>query len=172
MIEIKENYIDVTEEWINKENFKKGIVINRNYYIDKECNKYKVDGKNVVLDYSIKEKEVAEWLITKFGGNIYMLPRVNKPDGIMTADYLFKGECWDLKTISGSGKRVIEDVIKKKRMQSNNFILDVTNSKIDKQDLFRQLEKIYNSKTTEWVKTIIVKENDNLVVIYTNSKKD
>ena len=56
-------------------------------------------------------------------------------------------------------------------VENKNYI-DVTNSKIDKQDLFRQLEKIYNSKTTEWVKTIIVKENDNLVVIYTNSKKD
>ena len=34
----------------NKENVKKGRVINRNYYVDKVGNKYKVDGKNVVLD--------------------------------------------------------------------------------------------------------------------------
>ena len=74
MIEVEnKNYIDVTEEWINNENIRKGRVINRSYYKDKEDNKYRVDGKNVVLDYSIKEKEVAEWLITKFGGNSNVL---------------------------------------------------------------------------------------------------
>lgn len=28
-----------------------------------------------------------------------MIPRVNKPDGIKTADYLFRNEYWDLKEI-------------------------------------------------------------------------
>lgn len=27
-----------------------------------------------------------------------MLPRINEPEGIQTADYLFKGEYWDLKS--------------------------------------------------------------------------
>ncbi len=33
-----------------------------------------------------------------------MLPRVNYPEGIKTADYLFRGEYWDLKEIYGNGK--------------------------------------------------------------------
>ena len=99
-----------------------------------------------------------------------MIPRVNKPDRIMTADYLFKGEYWDLKSISGHGKRIIEDTIKKKKRQSNNFIFDITNSKIEKDSLFKQLKKVYNSKTTDWVDKIIVKENNDVIVIYKKNK--
>ena len=164
MIEVKENYIDVTEEWINNENIRKGRVINRSYYIDKEGNKYRVDGKNVVLDYSVKEKEVAEWLIEKFGGNIYMLPRVNKPDGIMTADYLYKKEYWDLKEIIGNGKRTIDTSIKKKKNQSQNFIIDVSNSKITDIEVFKQIEKIYINR--KWINKVIVKRNEKVLFIY------
>lgn len=131
-----------------------------------------IEIKEVVLDYSDKEKEVAEWLENTFGGETYMLPKVNKPDGIMTADYLFKNEYWDLKTIKGKGKRVIEDAIKKKERQSQNFIFDVTNSKIEERDLLNQLSKIYNSKTTEWVDKVIAKKDDNVIAIYKRNKKD
>jgi len=165
MIEVEnKNYIDVTEEWINNENIRKGRVINRSYYKDKEDNKYRVDGKNVVLDYSIKEKEVAEWLIEKFGGNIYMLPRVNKPDGIMTADYLYKKEYWDLKEIIGNGKRTIDTSIKKKKNQSQNFIIDVSNSKITDIEVFKQIEKIYINR--KWINKVIVKRNEKVLFIY------
>ena len=164
MIEVKENYIDVTEEWINNENIRKGRVINRSYYIDKEGNKYRVDGKNVVLDYSVKEKEVAEWLITKLGGDVYMLPRVNKPDGIMTADYLYKKEYWDLKEIIGNGKRTIDTSIKKKKNQSQNFIIDVSNSKITDIEVFKQIEKIYINR--KWINKVIVKRNEKVLFIY------
>ena len=127
--------------------------------------KYKVDGKNVVLDYSKKEKDIAIWLEKTVGGKIYMLPRINKPDGIMTADYLFRNEYWDLKSITGCGKRIIEDTIKRKKRQSKNFIFDITNSNIQENDLLRQLEKVYNSETTKWVNKIIVKKNENVIII-------
>ena len=100
-----------------------------------------------------------------------MLPRVNKPDGIMTADYLFRNECWDLKTINGLGKRVLEDSIKRKKRQSKNFIFDITNSKIEKESLFQQLDKIYKSKTTDWVDKIIVKKYEDVLVIYKRKQK-
>ena len=153
MIEVEnKNYKDVTEEWLNKESVKKGIVINRIYYIDKEGNKYKVDGKNVVLDYSIKEKEVAEWLITKFGGDIYMLPRVNKPKGIATADYLWKNEYWDLKVISNkatSRTRAVDNVIKTAKYQTNNIVLDIIDTVLPKDIITKQVEKIYNTNGRE-----------------------
>ena len=139
--------------------------INKNYFKDSKGFKYKVDGKNVVLDYSKKEKDIAIWLEKTFGGKIYMLPRINKPDGIMTADYLFRNEYWDLKSITGCGKRIIEDTSKRKKRQSKNFIFDITNSNIQENDLLRQLEKVYNSETTKWVDKIIVKKNENVIII-------
>lgn len=160
-----ENYIDVTSEWIIKAKPNTHIVKDRKYF-EHNGIKYKVDNKNIVLDYSNNEKEVAIWLENTFGGEIYMLPRINKPDGIQTADYLFRGEYWDLKTINGSGKRVLEDSIKKKKRQAKNFIFDITNSKIEKYNLFEQLKKLYNSKATDWIDKIIIKKDENASIIY------
>ena len=76
----------------------------------------------------------------------------------MTADYLFRDEYWDLKNVIGDRKRVIEDLIKNKKRQSLNFIIDITDSKISDIDLMRQINKLFVSKTTNWVKNIIVKD--------------
>ena len=164
--EIKNNnYIDITKDFIKNNKLNNYKVLDKKYFKDSKGIKYKVDNKNVVLDYSKKEKEIAIWLGKTFGGKIYMLPRINKPDGIMTADYLFKNEYWDLKSLTGCGKRIIEDAIKKKKRQSKNFIFDITNSNIQENDLLRQLKKIYNSETTKWVNKIIVKKNKNVIII-------
>lgn len=160
-----ENYTDVTNEWIINAKPNTHIVKDRKYF-EHNGIKYKVDNKNIVLDYSNNEKEVAIWLENTFGGEIYMLPRINKPDGIQTADYLFRGEYWDLKTINGSGKRILEDSIKKKKRQAKNFIFDITNSKIEKYNLFEQLKKLYNSKATDWIDKIIIKKGENASIIY------
>lgn len=97
MVVVKErSYEDITEKCFNNK-YKKYYVIDAKYFcVGKK--KYFVDGKRVVLDYSDKEKEIAKWLGKTFGGKIYMLPRINEPEGIQTADYLFKGEYWDLKS--------------------------------------------------------------------------
>ena len=159
------NYLDITKEWINNAKPNSHKVKNRHYF-EYEKVKYRVDNKNVVLDYSDKEKEVAIWLENTFGGEIYMLPRINIPNGIMTADYLFRREYWDLKTINGSGKRVIEDSIKKKKRQAENFIFDITNSEIEKDNLFNQLKKIYSSESTKWVSKVIVKKKNTVIGIF------
>ena len=97
MVVVKErSYEDITEKCFNNK-YKKYYVIDAKYFcVGKK--KYFVDGKRVVLDYSDKEKEIAKWLGKTFGWKIYMLPRINEPEGIQTADYLFKGEYWDLKS--------------------------------------------------------------------------
>lgn len=159
------NYIDITKNFAKNNKSNSHKILDKNYFKDSKGFKYKVDGKNVVLDYSKKEKDIAIWLEKTVGGKIYILPRINKPDGIMTADYLFRNEYWDLKSITGCGKRIIEDTIKRKKRQSKNFIFDITNSNIQENDLLRQLEKVYNSETTKWVNKIIVKKNENVIII-------
>lgn len=54
--EIKDNYIIVTDKWLRKSTSNNHKVIDRNYFADSEGNIYKVDGKYVVLDYSIKKR--------------------------------------------------------------------------------------------------------------------
>lgn len=128
---------------------------------------YTVDGHNVVLDYSAHEKEIAELLEKEFGGELYMVPRVNNPQGISTPDYLFRGKGYDLKTLSKeAGENTIINRIKKARKQSKNFILDLTNAKkITDSVLKSQIQRIYKDKETAFVDTIIVIRNGNIVVV-------
>lgn len=90
-------YSDVTTNWIEKAKPNSHKVLDRHYFEYKNV-RYVVDNKNVVLDYSNEEKRIARWLENTFGGELYMLPRINSPKGIKTADYLFRNEYWDLKT--------------------------------------------------------------------------
>ena len=159
-----ENYTDVTNEWIINAKPNTHIVKDRKYF-EHNGIKYKVDNKNIILDYSDKEKEVAIWLENTFGGEIYMLPRINKPDGIQTADYLFRGEYWDLKKITGKGKNTLDSAINKKKSQSNNFIFDINNSEITLEAIDKQLSSIYENKYRKWIDKIIVKQNNNVIVI-------
>ncbi len=76
----------------------------------------KVMALNVILDYSKKELEIAIWLTKTFGYKVILLPRINIPEGIKTADYLFKDELWNLKEINSSGKRAIDNRINGNRL--------------------------------------------------------
>ena len=168
-----DKYTDITNSWLKNKQYGHNNcnVIDAKYYVYNNI-KYNVDKKNVILDYSKQERRIALWLCNTFGSNVYMMPRINYPNGIMTADYLFKNEYWDLKTIKGSGKRSIEDAIKKKRKQSNNFIFDITNSKMELESLLFQIEKIYISKTTSWVDKVIVKKNEDVILIYKKTSRN
>ena len=159
------NYRDITKEILEKATPNSNIVKDRQYF-EHDGVKYQVDNKNVLLDYSNKEKEVAEWLENTLGGEIYMMPRVNNPTGIQTADYLFRGEYWDLKEIVGNGNHTLDSAIKKKKSQSSNFIFDVSNSKITIDSINNQLSLIYKSKDRKWVNKVIIKRNNDVIVIY------
>lgn len=162
--ETSNNYLDVTKEWLDTATLNSHMVQDRHYF-EKDNVKYQVDGENVVLDYSNKEKEVAEWLENTFGGEIYMLPRVNNPEGIQTADYLFRGECWDLKEITSKSKQALYHSVYKKKKQSNNFIFDITNSDLTLDNIKQQINNLYKRKDCEFINKIIIKK-DNIFLIY------
>lgn len=90
--QVVDNYIVITDKYSRNNISKNYKVLDKKYFADVDGNIYKVDGKYVVLDYSIREKEIAKWLANTLGGTVYMIPRVNEPINIQTPDYLFKGE--------------------------------------------------------------------------------
>lgn len=159
------NYIDITKVWKVKSKGKYKV-IDKRYFKDSNKNIYKLDNKYVVLDYSKEEKEIAKWLAKKFCTNVYMLPRVNYPYNIQTPDYLFKNEYWDLKTINGSNLSTIDRAINGKSKQAENFIIDISNSKITNQIADICISKIYNSKYRKWVNKIMLINNKKIIKIY------
>lgn len=159
------SYEDATKKWLEAATPNSHKLKDMNYF-EHDGKKYFVDGNNVVLDYSRQEKEVAEWLEDTFGGEIYMVPRINKPDNISTPDYIWKNEKWDLKEIIGDSNRAIDNAIKRKKEQSNNFIIDITKNKLSEDLLIKQVEKIYSTSGREWIDKIILKKEKEIVVIY------
>lgn len=165
---IDSNYKDVTKKWLKTAHPNSHKIEDRQYF-EHEGIKYEVDGKNVVLDYSLKEKEIAEWLENTFGGEIYMLPRINNPEGIQTADYLFRGEYWDLKEINGIGKNILFHAIEDHKKQSHNFIFDISRTTLTDNEIIERLNKLYSIKKVDWLDKIIVKRNEKIVKIIKRS---
>ena len=130
-------------------------------------NTYRVDGRNVVLDYSAHEKEIAELLEKEFGGELYMVPRVNNPQGVSTPDYLFRGERYDLKTIGKTtGKNPLFNRVHKATGQANNFVLDLTDSKLADDTIEEQIKKIFTDRQTKNVRTVIARKSKNIIKVY------
>lgn len=165
--------VDVTNQWLEKATPNSHEIADLDYWII-DNNKMLVDGKNIVLDYKKdgEEYKCAEWLKNTFGGEIFMCPRINEPKGIETPDYLYRKEFWDLKSITGDGKHTLDSSIKKKKNQANNFILDITNSKIPKEEAIRQLDLIFKSRDRNWINKIILKKNKDVIVILEHKKRD
>jgi len=126
---------------------------------------YKVDGKHVVLDPSNHEKTVAEMLLKKIGGEIHMVPRVLYPQGVSTPDYIFNGKKYDLKRIVGAGKATLYNSVSKKKKQASNFILDITDSDLGADEIMRQINDLYKSKHTRFIKEIVLIENGEILKI-------
>ena len=157
-------YYDVTDAWINTATPNSNKIIDSKS-ITHDGIRYRVDGKNVVLEYSKAEKDIAEWLESTFGGQLRMNPRINYPEGIKTSDYIFRKENWDLKTITGNSNQVLYHTVYKKKSQSNNFIFDITNSVLGMEEAIKQVEKIYKRPDTKFVKRVIIKKNQNFKIL-------
>ena len=134
---------------------------------------YKVDGRNVQLDYKPHEKEIAELLAREVGGEIYMVPRVNNPQGVSTPDYIFNGEAYDLKTLEkeASGKNPIFNRVKKKKSQAHRFIIDVTVPNLSTEVIESQIDKIFWSKETQFVDEIVIVRNGKIEKVFARAKK-
>lgn len=132
---------------------------------------YQVDGRNVVLDYKPHEKEIAELLEREVGGELYMVPRVNNPQGVSTPDYLFHGKGYDLKTIKGAGKKILYDRISKKKAQASNFIFDLSGCALTDEAIQQQIEYIYRSNHTRFVDEIVIIKNGKVVFVSKRAKE-
>lgn len=127
---------------------------------------YKVDGHNVVLDHDPHEKEIAELLEREVGGEIYLVPRVNNPQGVSTPDYLFHGRGYDLKTLGEkAGPNTMFQRVKKAKRQSRNFIIDVSDTKLDREMIDQQISKIFWSENTRFVDEIVIINDGRIVQV-------
>lgn len=159
LVEDDKPYQSVKKEWLKHSG--KGYVSDMDYW-EHDGIKYRVDGKNVQLEYSQKEKEGARWLAKMFGVKVQMIPKVNKPKGIKAPDYLVNGVPFDHKAPIGSGKTVIDGNLRKAKAQAPNILLDMTESSLSDKEIKSQLESIYRSGR-RGIDTVIIKRSEKLI---------
>lgn len=158
------SYVSIKEKWLSNVDPSKAKVTEMNFW-EHNGQKYYVDGKHVVLNYSQKEKEVGEWLSKTFGKHVQMAPRVNYPEKIPSPDYLVDGLKFDLKEITGAGKGTLDQNTRKAKTQAENIVYDVTKSALSDKEIEQQLEEIYKFGRRGLDIAIVKRENRLIYVI-------
>lgn len=158
-------YTDITYRVLKKEKQDYRLIEQQNF-IDEKGVKYSVDGKNVKIKANEKERTVANLMGKIYGGQVELVPVVLNPKGIKTPDYIINGERFDLKEIFGNGKNTLDTAISKKKNQSNNFIFDITNTKMEEIEAIEQIQKIYKSNNRNWVEKLVLIKDNKVLKIY------
>ena len=137
------------------------VINNRKFYVNK---RNKIIHKN-------KEVEIANLLIETLGGVLEYLPEIKEIDNIKCADFLYQNEMWDLKELGKqvtSKTRAVDNVLKKSKRQSNNFILDITECPLNRDNIIYQVKRIYDKRP--WIDKVIIFDNKKLLKFYKRKK--
>lgn len=160
-------YNDVTSEYIAKKRYQ---LRKQKYFIDDNGIKYNVDGKHIIFNPAEKEIKIARILGEILGGQVNIIPRINEPPNIKTPDYIINNEKFDLKVITGGGKYVIEGNLRGKKGQAENFVIDITNAKIDIEEVEKQIRSIYISKRYLWINKIFIIRENKVIKVYARNR--
>lgn len=157
-------YKDITSEVLKRNKRHYGI-IEQQYFVDNKGNKYIVDGKNVIMKHTAKEREVAPILGEIYGGKVRLIPAVLNPQHIKTPDYMIKDKKIDLKEPTGKSRTTIYDLFKHKSEQADNFVIDIHKSGLDRTESIEQAQQLFYSKHRSWINTVILMENNEIFKI-------
>ena len=157
-------YEDITDRWYPDAKPGSHKVEDLMEYTAPDGKVYRVHGRDVVLDYRPREKEIAELLEREVGGEIFMVPRVNNPQGVRTPDYIFHGKPYDLKTLkpNSTGKTMFSRA-KKSAGQTGRIIFDVTAPAIPDSEVDEQIGRIFWSKDTQFVDEVVVIRDEKII---------
>lgn len=95
---------------------------------------------------------------------------VGNPKGVKTPDYLINGERYDLKTIKTAGKNTFYNRLKDSKGQAESFILDLSENKLLDEEIIRQIEYVFISNHTRFVKMIVIMKNQKVVKAFKRKK--
>ena len=155
---------DITDYWLSIAKPGVGKVINRQYYIDSKGREFITGVNNNKIILKNNELDVAEWLVNKLGGNVYLNPEIAQTKEIKAkaSDYYWRGNKWDLKTLTNQTNNpmnAIHQAIKGKKEQSQRYIFDMSKSSFKKSKIIEAVENQMRRKQETWVKEIMIINN-------------
>lgn len=130
---------------------------------------YKVDGKDVKLDPSPLELEVADIIQKSTGKRVSVVPTVSGSiKGVQTPDYIIDGIQYDLKEMNGKGKEIVYNAIHKKSGQANRFIIVKGKTPYSSDEIRQQIERVFGQKGTNFVNEIMFIDGETIDVFKRN----
>lgn len=142
---------DVTKQYISKATPKKGkIEYEKGYSISKHT----------------QEIEISKLIHSYFGGDIKLLNE-SAIEGVMTADYLWNGKLWDLKTVTTekSADSAIRKGMKQILENAGGIILDYRGRTVDYNILMHYIDTRMKRSTLTQADVMIILENKNIKVM-------
>lgn len=103
-----------------------------------------------------KEKRAMQW-IAQSGHNVTANP-VKNIQNQKNPDFTIDKETWELKTISGNGKNTIMNALKHGGKQSNNLILDITDTPISESEIIKTAKSRLRRVEVHLSKVWIIKD--------------
>lgn len=65
-----------------------------------------------------------------------------------------------------SKKRAVDNIIKKSKFQTENIILDISDSILSEKLILKQVKKLYTTSGREWIKSVLIVKNFKLIKIF------
>ena len=159
------SYVSVKDKWLSKVDSSKAKVSEMNFW-EHNGTRYEVDNKNVIFKPTRREKEVGKLLADTLGSHVVHVPEVHNPNFVKTPDYLIDGVRWDLKEIEKTGKNNIDNAIAGKKEQARSFVIDVSKTLMDIDEVYSKINRIYFNRHRNWVENIILINGDNIIDIF------
>lgn len=159
------SYVSVKEKWLSNVDPSKAKVSEMNFW-EHNGTRYEVDNKNVIFKPTRREKEVGKLLADTLGSHVVHVPEVHNPNFVKTPDYLIDGVRWDLKEIEKTGKNNIDNAIAGKKEQARSFIIDVSKTPMDIDEVYSKINRIYFNRHRNWIENIILIKGDKIIDIF------
>ncbi len=65
-----------------------------------------------------------------------------------------------------SEKRAVDNVVKKSKFQTENIILDISDSILNENIILQQVRRLYSTSGREWIKYVLIVKNFNLIKVF------
>lgn len=159
----QKEYVDNTADW-SPAQLSETDCSNATEYV-RDGKTYYPDGRLVKFEYDQHEKDIGDMISEIKGVHVDMLPKVNYPQGVPSADYYVDSkDFYDLKTLSRKASdNTIFNRVKAALDQADRFIIDVTKTSLDDHTIESQIDKIFTHGETGSVKEIVIVKNRGVV---------
>ena len=164
------DFEEITQEWVSNP-ITPAVRVDALTF-ERDGVRYTVHGKDVVLDHDNHEKAVADLLSSRLNCPVYLLPRVNKPEGIRSPDIFMSGKVYDMKTAKKTiSKGPIFKRVKDGVPQAQNSIIDITFEHLSEDVIKREIERVYHSADTRSIDVVILVDDMEIRHIYRRKKR-